>query len=864
MNATPTGWFSCRRAAAALVALAALLFLLMAAPRAATAACGSIITPPSHGDVEDTVRPIADCINPFNADQTVGFSYELELAGAPVRSGELVTLSTATSSLSGRWSYNYPEAFGGASFFIFRKEADTYRQVFIAPEGEFTWEDPVPGEYVAVFVYTFNAVLNQKPWWQRLTSVLVPTAEAFFEAYEEVATVSFSIEAAPPPAGASSVLFLPGILGSRLYEENGECSLTGSIEVRERWVEISNCDLLRLSTNFLGESTHDIFTFSDERGRIDRAVSPDIYDSFIDAMDKWQDDELIEEYRVVPYDWRLSIDAVINTRYDAATKRLYADAVESYQDGYLYKTLSELADSSHSGRVTIVTHSNGGLVAKGFLRQLTLNNDPLLQKIDRLIMVAAPQVGTPESLWGLLHGTDLGFIGNGDAFLDKESSRQLMNKMAFAHHLLPNEHYFDRVDTAVVTFEDGVLTTPWKEKYGQIRDRATLHTFLDNESGRPKPEPSDLLQPEIVDAALLTYARTMESLLDWTPPESIQVVQVAGTGLETTAGLTYFTDRECVRFNFGFSFLGCTEYKPKIGYRVNTVIDGDQTVVAPSALYISKTKAEQWWVDLFNYNDNFIDRKHSNIFEVDEVVEFIEDRLLMESPQYNFISTTTPEFDGGLRLTFQLHSPLDLSVSTGDGEVSSSTNEISNAVYRQLGELQYLSLPADTPDIKLVLRGYAAGSFTLDIERHEGNALKERQVFSGIPSATSTVVTADVAADLPPVRLSLDVDGNGTLDMRYDESGVATAIVTYAGVRSYIQSLSLRPADKNILLVALREAERDSINPGRRHFVKNYQTAVLRSLVKIVQNYGKRNLLTENERFTLTFALESLLKQTPK
>jgi pimeloyl-ACP methyl ester carboxylesterase len=718
------------------------------------------------------------------------------------------------------------------------------------------------GDYALVWPeYVFG--LNIRTPWDRWVALIVPTAYADDSSPENVFVTNFTItEETPPPTGASNVLFLPGVLGSRLFEASKVC-FGDDDGVNERWPELPNCDLWRLETDFLGNSLNDLFTYSDDRGRIDQLFTPNIYESFINELEEWKDDETIADFTVVPYDWRLSIDAIINTTHATATNRLLAGEATSYTEGYLYKTIARLAESSLSGKVTLVTHSNGGLVAKGFLRKLDDSNDPLLQKVDRLIMVAAPQVGTPEALWALLHGTELGFIGYSDGFLDKETSRLLLNKMAFAHHLLPNQHYFDRVPTAVITFEDGVLTTPWKDRYERIRDRDTLHDFLDDESGRPKPRSDDLLQPEVVDAALLRYARTMEAVLNWDPPSSIKVIQIAGTGLDTPAGLTYFTDRECVRFNFSLAFLGCAEYQPKMGYRVNTVIDGDRTVVVPSALFMPKAKAEQWWLNLYSYNNQSFttSRKHSNIFEVDEVIAYIHDKITNNSDNdYYYLSSSIPNLVGE-RLTFQLHSPLDLSVVTTEGEVSSSTIEVSNAVYRQIGELQYLSLPADTPNIQLRLRGKAAGSFTLDIEQYEGNDLQGRQTFSGIPSATTTVVTASINENLSPLRLAVDYDGNGVVDLEYDEQGLVP-MVTYESVRRYITNLTLSAKEKTTLLNALRLAEQQNKNRQRHPHFRLLEGSALMAIQRLVSSYGNRRLLSPVVVAELTSMIDVLIKQT--
>lgn len=93
----------------------------------------------------------------------------------------------------------------------------------------------------------------------------------------------------------------------------------------------------------------------------------------------------------------------------------------------------------------------------------------------------------------------------------------------------------------------------------------------------------------------------MHTALDaWTPPACVQVIQIAGWGIPTTlSGIAYASTTKPVF---------CTGICPHgLALTANTTIDGDGTVVVPSALWMSTTTgAVNYWVDLQKYNE-----KHS-------------------------------------------------------------------------------------------------------------------------------------------------------------------------------------------------------------------------------------------------------------
>src|SRR3989344_198050 len=149
--------------------------------------------------------------------------------------------------------------------------------------------------------------------------------------------------------GNSNVAFIPGLEGSRLYRQNG----LGNED--ELWVPTTNQDAEQLYMNDAGQSIDpNIYT----RDIIDRTkyLFP-IYEDFINFMDTdMVGGGIIHEWRPLPYDWRLSVDQ--------------AAALPSMK-----QNIEELANSSDSGKVTIIAHSNGGLVAK-----LLLNDTDVASK----------------------------------------------------------------------------------------------------------------------------------------------------------------------------------------------------------------------------------------------------------------------------------------------------------------------------------------------------------------------------------------------------------------------------------------------------------------------------------------------------
>ncbi len=560
----------------------------------------------------------------------------------------------------------------------------------------------------------------------------------------------------------SSLMFIPGIMGSRLYENNsGE---------KELWFSTSDSEHARLVLDSNGESVNQVYTKDDsEAGIVDEVFSSNIYKSFINNLRNWEEEGVISDHALMPYDWRLSLEDIITNGATTTGSKLYYNNSQDFSESYFLKKLQELKKNSKNGKVTIVAHSNGGLVAKALIQKLKDTNNSLYYDIDQVILVAVPQIGTPDAIGVLLHGSSIG----GGAIMYNQRSRQLSENMSTVYNLLPSSSYWTTVDSnfavdKVVSFQNDPVFQAQLSQYGvYVSNETELKNYILGTDGRVKPAYSDTDNPNIGNPSLYSNAQVVHSALDnWTPASTTKVVQIAGWGEETLAGLDYkkCADRSVVGHH------KC--YKPR------WVIDGDGTVVVPSALWMSENAGniERWWVDLEKYNENNApDRVHRSILEVTNISDFLKSKIQREtfSDSENIIvSDTSTLVSNEDKLHYTLHSPLTLGVEDVQGRYTGLdpitlevTEEIPNVSFKQLGETKFISVPKDLPHT-LKLKGYDSGSFSLDIDEQIGNVLEEKVSFQGVPTLVGTNVLLEYipGVDLSSSTLRLDQNNDGVFE----------------------------------------------------------------------------------------------------
>jgi len=645
-------------------------------------------------------------------------------------------------------------------------------------------------------------------WWGNENG---PFYQADPDASSTPNQVSWNVEYQPwltslpgtKPKCCSNVLFIPGLEASRLYK-------TENSDEKRLWEPELFHDNSELYLDSNGSPINsEIYT----KDIIDNAYVPikgNIYESFISLMDKMKTDGLINDWKAVPYDWRLSIDEVLTNGVESNGKIYYSGELSSTSDPYILSELRQLASSSVTGKVNIIAHSNGGLITKELTDKLGSEASNLIEQI---IFVAVPQAGTPAAVGALLHGFQQGLPKDWlPLFISPIESRTLGNNMSSAYNLLPSSQYFNYVIDPVITFDNSNLLSSWREKYGsEINAGIDLYNFLSDQSREILPTKSDLVSLPTLNKNLLDSSNEIHNttLDNWEVPEGITLTEIAGWGEDTLSGIKYYQgiSTKCEITGILYS---CLKYSTSSVLEYNPIItsDGDGTVVVPSALWTaSSTSVGKYWVNLNNYNIKHpfsapLGRRHADILEVPNLLTFIENIItqnLNTLPEY--ISTLTPpDTDIGKQLHFILHSPLSLDLYDGEGNhtgISTTTNELEENIqgsrYITFGEVKYISVPASS-NLSLSMQGYEAGSFTLDIEEIQGDTITASTTFAGVPSSTSTIATVNIpngnlASSSP---LVIDKDGDGNIDITLNLKLGETVIPDFSSIEDKSNTKPIR------------------------------------------------------------------------
>ncbi len=606
---------------------------------------------------------------------------------------------------------------------------------------------------------------------------IIGTKIAYAQTSPNVMTISAVLtgEYTQPATGYSNVLFIPGLEASRLYkpdynggtekiwEPSGDEELTESLFMDKNGVAIRE----------------DIYT----RDVVDSAyilTKGNVYKSFLEQLSNMKNtDKIITDYSVVPYDWRLSLEDVLNKGAEYSNGRLYyAGPNGATSTPYIIQELRRLAANSGTGKVTIVAHSNGGLITKALTNKLGAEASHL---IDKIIFVAVPQTGTPKAIGAILHGFEQSLPINALSHfgINDLTARELAQNMPSAYNLIPSAQYFTYVDDPVIIFKDDPLLAGWRQKYGtEIHSTDRLRNFLVDQTRTLLPTTESLKSPASGNSELFSKSELVHNSIDnWIPPEGIALTEIAGWGEETLGTIIYYQGRKT---SCSGDIYTCRDV-PALEYNIKTFIDGDGTVVVPSALWTAtSTGVNKYWVNLQKYDSLFnLKRKHADIFEIPQLRTFIQDIIsnkpLSDLSSYEYITAESPEYtESGYRLHFALHSPLSFDLydeygnHTGFSTTTDSLEEnIPNSRYLTFGELKYISVPKSS-GLRLFMRGNATGSFTLDLEEVSGESVIATTTFSGVPTIEGTLVKMEIpggggiegASDL-----QVDIDADGDTDL---------------------------------------------------------------------------------------------------
>lgn len=607
------------------------------------------------------------------------------------------------------------------------------------------------------------------------------------------------------PECCSSVAFVPGLQASRLYKQ-------GTFFENKLWEPNRNADAEKL---FLDENGVPVDSTIYTRDVIDEAFEFNVYKNFIEFMDGLVRDGTIAEWKSMPYDWRLKISDIVQNPVELA-------------DGEIYKIIDEiigLAERSDTGKVTLIGHSNGGLVSKEIIRELERRGKANI--IDKLILVAVPQLGTPKAIASLLHGDeqDLGFLGYP---LNKQTARQLGENMFGAYPLLPSEKYFEEVSDPVIVFDPSVSNANSQlAGYGSsISTFQGLRNFLLGiEGDRTDPAPSDITTPNLLKRLFLDYGKDTHTDLDnWTPPANIKIIQIAGWGLDTIKGIEYRAEEICINPDDAF----CLQKEYRLDRRPLITVDGDETVVVPSSVLDG---VNNFYVNIRDHNEElFFDlrrnRTHKDILEVEQLQNFINNIIVGNNSLPLHVTNTKPipTFEDK-RIRLSVHSPVSLDVYDSFGnhtgpvmdpttDLVKTEKEIPNSYYMEFGEGKYVGFGTFQKQ-SVELQGTGYGTFTVEVEKVEGDSVVQELAFKDLlvtPLMSGEIIFTSTTSD--PI-LNIDVDNDGNSDFAVTAQGSFDPILYLEMIKKIILTLDLKQNVEKQLLQkadkAIQLIEKDKI-----------------------------------------------------
>jgi pimeloyl-ACP methyl ester carboxylesterase len=590
------------------------------------------------------------------------------------------------------------------------------------------------------------------------------------------------------PVCCSSVLFIPGFQGTRLHSGGDKL-----------WEPHNNMDVKGLYLDETGSSTDPQVYAGDA---IDKAYGMvGVYGSFLNFLDRLVDEHTIDQWKVFGYDWRKPIAEVV-----AGTKR--ATTTESLID-----TIEKLAAGSRTGKVTLVAHSNGGLVARFAIKTLIdLGKDSL---VDKVISVAVPFLGTPEAILGLLHGDNQELIKG--LVQESTTARTLGKNMPGVYTLLPSAEYFRKVFSPTIVFASSTIVDINDGSYPEmINTQSEQSAFLtDTHRVRLPAAESDIIHPLTGNDFLLRSAGVLHGVIDtFSWPSTIERFGILGWNTLTAQGIKYMERMRCTPVLFQPICKKVLSHIPLMSQM------GDATVVSPSAADDTGTQVA---MDLKYLSETDIKNlRHSVIMEASTTQSLVRNMLTHESHPDSFAlppGTAWGEPDYSEQRSFlavSTHSPVELHVydtrgnHTGsvaapgefeNGFVTAYDEDIPGSTVRVMGEGEeterYVYLPDEGEMYSIVVEGTGMGMATVEVERFGGNA-PEKVSFENIPvtplttlktTVASGPVTAGASLASSTALLSRDVDGDDVVDGQVRAGAMYDPLIEITYLKKIVKTL---------------------------------------------------------------------------
>lgn len=402
----------------------------------------------------------------------------------------------------------------------------------------------------------------------------------------------------------SSILFIPGHQGSRIYKSGKVLGF--SIE-NQLWEPNTDSDIYKLGLNSDGYSidktlyTRDII----DRTNIVYGGNDDveIYKGLVKSLNGLNSNYSIEDWQYSAYDWRMSPNTIVTegARYGST-----AGQYKKMED-----QIVQMSNVSKTKKVTLLAHSYGGLVTKRLLAHLLQKGK--ISLIDKVVFVGVPENGSPSSLFALLHG-DNQDIGNG-YIVHKTTMRKFAQNMPSVYALLP------KLNTAVGASLNSPLifgmqaTNTIALSVPTISTIESMYSFLFNEMTRPSTIDTLEMNVPLIANKKVKQKIDTESTSHFIKPqteqgyEGIEFYNILGVGMNTPQSISYLR-KPCISLYTHPSLMS-----PNCGldHTPNFSQLGDGVVLADDVLGAGIDNATQGgrWGEKYIFNMSEYNRKNA-------------------------------------------------------------------------------------------------------------------------------------------------------------------------------------------------------------------------------------------------------------
>jgi pimeloyl-ACP methyl ester carboxylesterase len=677
-------------------------------------------------------------------------------------------------------------------------------------------------------------------------------------------TTSTSTAAATPPTatstpqGASNILFLPGIQASRLYKQR-----TLGLGEDQLWPPsaLFDNDVKDLSMSEAGVSDKDIYT----RDIVDTTTGVgSIYGGFEAFMDKLKADGKIKDWSPYAYDWRYSVTDIAKNGTHYIDKNNNIDEIKNAAN-----EVEQLASSSFSGKVTIIGHSNGGLLAKAVTQRLEAEGKANL--IDKIILLASPQIGTPKAIGTILHGYDQA-DSLGGIVISQTGAREVINNLPGAYGLLPSQKYFDGLDVPLVTFSNDTATAPYRAIYGNsVSNYSDIVRFIKGDDGLDRRLNQPGSTPVRANGTMFDSALSMHNIkLDnWVAPTGIEVTEIVGTGLPTMKAVEYrgITETKCVSGGPAGGQI-CTpeaEIKP---YAQLTHY-GDGTVVQRSAEAYGGVK-KKYFVNLNALDNTGGKYEHYNITEATPVQTLLGNILISTTTKNNqYVSDSYTPFNDQYDVEI-IDSPVRLLATDTQGNQTGVVvvsgekrikQDIPGSQYFEFGDTKYFVVPKGT-NRTTILYGEANGGYTLTTATLGTNDTQAVQTI--LKNATTTPQLIAKYSNKNGIFSTVVTDSNGDGKADYETTLTGTIInkevpVTYLLLTSTIEKTALSKDTRQILLTLVKSAEYyGNITPAKPLY-RNLEDVLLKTAQELTKFYVTKRYISVTDGAAIQKMMQVLI-----